>query len=356
MAEQAGERTEEATTRRRQDARRKGTVAKSMDLNGAVAIVLVAVVGPALVGALGTGMLQSMGFALREAPLGAAPAEIGRFALGVLAPVGPILLVLMGLLMVVGVAVNFAQVGFTLSGEAMMPTLAKLDPFQGVKRLLSARALVEGLKAALKTAIFAWIAYSAIVGSWPELIGLSWLEPLGAIATVGKVTYGIVLKIAGVWIALAALDYFFQRKQVDKQLRMTKQEVKQEFKESETSPELKSAMMQRRRKLGKMRLGDAVRQADVVITNPQHFAVAIAYEPGKEHAPKVVAKGQDYLAARIRELAKEAKVPLVPNPPLARALYRQCEVGDFVPRDLFQPVAEVLAYVYQTLRRVRAAR
>jgi flagellar biosynthesis protein FlhB len=255
----------------------------------------------------------------------------------------------------VGLCLNFAQVGFVMSGEAMQPSLAKLNPFTGLKRLFSARAGFEGGKAVFKTLVFGLVAWTSIASSWPELVALGWTTPMGAISGAGSLIHSIVLKISGLWLALALGDYFFQRKQTDKQLRMTKDEVKREMKETETSPELKAAQAQRRRQLSRSRLSEAVRQADVIITNPTHFAVAIQYDPQKQHAPQVVAKGQDHLAAKIREIAGESKVPLVPNPPLARALYRQCEVGDFIPRDLFQPVAEVLAYVYKTIKKVRAA-
>jgi flagellar biosynthetic protein FlhB len=163
----------------------------------------------------------------------------------------------------------------------------------------------------------------------------------------------IGLKVGFVWLGLAGLDYFLQRKQTDKQLRMTKEEVKQEMKEMEGSPELRAAIAQRRRKLSR-RMMQAVKTADAVITNPTHYAIAIKYETGKMHAPQVVAKGVDLIALRIREVAKESKVPIVPNPPLARQLYKKCELGDYVPRELFQAVAEVLAYVYKTLRGMSA--
>jgi flagellar biosynthetic protein FlhB len=154
---------------------------------------------------------------------------------------------------------------------------------------------------------------------------------------------------------LAGIDYYFQRKQVDKQLRMSKQEVKQEMKEMEQSAELRGAIARKRRALSRSRMMEAVKKADVIVTNPTHFSIAIKYESGKMYAPQVVAKGADLVALKIREIAKEHKVPIVPNPPLARQLYKKCEVGDFVPREMFQAVAEVLAYVYRTMNRRRVA-
>ena len=221
-----------------------------------------------------------------------------------------------------------------------------------VKRIFSITAGFEGGKAFGKSILFGALAFSAISGRWDELAGLPGMQPLAALALVGGVVRTMAMRVAMAWLAIAGLDFFFQRKQINKQLMMTKEELKQEMRESEGSPELKVAIAIRRRKL-KKRMMDAVRTADVVVTNPTHYAVAIEYKPGEHHAPIVVAKGADFLAAKIREVASEARVPIVPNPPLARALYRKCEIGDFVPRDYFQAVAEVLAYVYRTLKRVR---
>ena len=142
-------------------------------------------------------------------------------------------------------------------------------------------------------------------------------------------------------------------KRIDKQLMMSKQEVKQEMKQNEQSQEIRGAIARQRRRMSRQRMAQAMKKADVVVTNPTHYAVAIEYDAGKSTAPIIVAKGTDLMAAKIRELAAQNNVPIVPNPPLARALYRQCEIGDPVPRELFQPVAEVLAFVYKTLRRVR---
>jgi flagellar biosynthetic protein FlhB len=242
-----------------------------------------------------------------------------------------------------------------LSGEALNPSLSRVNPLSGMKRLFSRRAVFEGFKAAFKAGLFTLVAWSAIQSHWNELLSLSALPPAASISVVGALLKTLALRIAILWLFLAAIDYFFQRKQVNKELMMSKEDLRQEMKETETSPELKAAIAARRRKLSKSRMMQAVREADVVITNPTHYAVAVKYEPGKDHAPHVVAKGADLLAARIRELASEHRVPIVPNPPLARTLYRKCEIGDAIPRELFQPVAEVLAYVYRTIKKVRAS-
>lgn len=344
------ERTEEATPRKRQEARRKGTVAKSNDLNGALALLAAMLAVPYALEALGAGLTSGIRASMGALPTALGPAVLQQQAVGLAAPVVAGAAVVVGAAMLVGLAANFAQVGFTMSGETLSPRFEKLNPINGVKRLFSWTATVEGLKALAKFAIFGWIAYGAVSARWEDLAGLAWLGPGAAASIVGQILHTVGLRVALAWLTLAAVDYFFQRKMVDKQLRMTKDELKREMREQEGAPEIKAQMAQRRRKLAKGRLGDRVKLADVVVTNPEHFAVAIQYDRSTMPAPIIVAKGQDYLALRIRELAKAGRVPIVPNPPLARSLYRHCEVGDHVPRELFQAVAEVLAYVYQVVR------
>lgn len=353
MAETAQERTEQATPRRRTEARRKGTVAKSQELNNAVVLCALLFVLPMVLSNLGNAFLQAMSTGLAKIPSTADFSQIGRYTVAVLSPCLLALLPLIATIMCVGVAANFAQVGFVLSAEAISPKLDKLNPMNGFKRLFSFAATMEGGKAALKSFLFGYLAWTTVQGRWSELISLGGKPPAAMLLLMGELLRAIFIKVAMVWLALAAIDYFYQRKRVDKQLMMTKEELKQEMKESETSPELKMAQDRRRRKLMKGRMSDNVKKADVIVTNPTHYAVAIQYEHGKMNAPVVVAKGVDYLALKIREVATDSRVPIIPNPPLARALYKKCEIGDAVPRELFQAVAEILAYVYRTIKNVK---
>ncbi|MBL8064543.1 MAG: EscU/YscU/HrcU family type III secretion system export apparatus switch protein, partial [Chthonomonadaceae bacterium] len=251
------------------------------------------------------------------------------------------------------VASNFAQVGFVLSGEPLSPRLDKLNPLPGIKRMFSSKAAFDGVKSFAKMGLFGAIASAAMQERWDEIVRLSWAPPAQAAATVGTLVHSIIVRIAVIWLILAVIDYIFQRKQIDKQLMMTKDELRREMKEQEGSPEVKYAQSQRRRKLAKGGLASKIKQADVIVTNPTHFAVAIKYERNSLAAPMVLAKGVDYLALKMREVAKSEKIPIVENKPLARALYKHCEAGDFVPRHLFGPVAEVLAYVYQSTKKAR---
>lgn len=347
------EKTEEATPRRRTDARKKGTVAKSTELTNSVVLLGLLIAMPMIFSHLGTQMVLAVSRGYGAIPADAEFNSIRNYVMAVGAPVAIAFLPFVVVALALGLFVNFAQVGFVLSAEAMSPSFSKINPFAGLKRLFSARSNVEGLKAILKSSLFIYLGYTVVIGRWDEIINLSSLSPLGAVSVIGSILQTILLRVVIAWLALAAFDYWFQRKQVDKQIRMTKDEVRREFREAETSPELKMAMAQRRRRLGKRGMPQAVKEADVIVTNPTHYAIAIKYDREKMHAPQVVAKGADYLALRIRQVAADSRVPIVPNPPLARQLYKKCEVGDFVPRDMFQAVAEVLAYVYSTLQKVR---
>lgn len=355
MPESGQERTEQATPRRRQQARRKGTVAKSNDLTGSLVLMALIMVLPIAIGKIGEGLMAGMVVNFRHLPTELSQETLGQYCLNLAQPALAGLGMIVGTAMLLGIAINFGQVGFVISGEALTPSFAKLNPANGLKRMFSFSASFEGLKASAKCGIFIYLAWSVISSSWPQITMMSAMSPMDSLGATATLVKSIAFRIAMVWLALAALDYFVQRKQVDKQMKMTKEEIKQEMKEAETSPELRAAQAARRRRLGKGRMRDAVKTADVIVTNPTHFAVAIKYDPAKSHAPIVVAKGVDHLAARIREAAGEDRIPIVPNPPLARALYKQCEIGDYVPRELFQAVAEVLAFVYRTLKKVPVA-
>lgn len=350
----AGERTEDATPKRKQDARKKGQVAKSTDLTGAVTLFAAAFAIPIAMGIIGEGAIPGFVSQVGATPRDVTPHSMMTFLTGIGMPwlMGTVILML--ILGTVGVVTNLGQVGLLWSTEPITPKFEKVNPMSGLKRIFSKRGVMEGVKATAKLAMFGYIAYSVIATDWSQLVGLIWLHPSQAAIELGKMLHQMLLKIAFFWLVIAAADYFFQRKENDKQMKMTKQEVKQEMKESEGSPEMKSAQYQKRRQLLKGGMAKQLKEADVLITNPTHFAIAIKYTRNSMHAPVVLAKGQDHLALKMREIAAGLDLPIVENKPLARALYKQCEAGDFVPRDLFGPVAEVLAYVYKTVKERRA--
>jgi flagellar biosynthetic protein FlhB len=349
MAEHAQERTEQATPRRRQEARRKGTVAKSADLTSALVMFALAIFLPALGAGAVIGLMDAMRNGLRAGDAFSI-ADVGKHFATTAGPAVRGLLPVACLGLVVGLAANFMQVGFVLSAESMNPDIKRINPIEGAKRLFSRRSLFEFAKTLVKLTLVGYIAYSDVAGNWDETMHLSQMPAASGVAWIGSLVVGILLKVAVAWLVLGTLDYMFQRKQVDKQLMMTKDELKREMKEAETSPELRAEMQRRRRKLARQRMMQNVKQADAIITNPIEYAIALKYDAKKMAAPVVLAKGRHLLAERIRDEAKKHRVPIVPNPPLARSLYKEVEVGDAIPTTLFQAVAEVLAYVFRQRR------
>jgi len=349
----SSEKTEQPTPKKLEQSRKKGMVAKSVDLQGSLVLMAILGVFPAAMAGGGTGVLSNFRYALANPPQNLSIEQLGKYTWNFSQPLVIMFFIISITAMVVGVSVSFAQVGFKPSGEAMQPKMEKLNPLQGLKRLLSKRSLFEAFKSTAKGFLFGYIAYVGIKDQWPQIVMLVGYSPAEASGRISSIIMDIGFKIAGTWLVFGIADYFFQKKSMTKELMMTKDEVKQEMKEQEGSPEVKAARMMRARKLSRSRQMEAVKTADAIITNPTHYSIAIKYDRDKMYAPMVVAKGTDHIAFKIREIAKEHKVPLVPNPPLARALYKQCEIGDFVPRDLFGSVAEVLAFVYRTLKKIK---
>lgn len=353
MAGDGAEKTEKPTDKRMREARKRGQIPKSQDLVGAASILVLVMLLPKIIVEGGTALQSGLRASMRMASLNANDGEILRSAAAIGGPIALPFALLAGAALFTGVAANMAQVGLNLSAEGLVPKFERINPLAGFKRVVSKQGLFECGKSLFKSLIFAFLAYSAVRGRWPELLMLGALPVPQALGVIGSIIHALLLRLGAAWLVLAGGDYAFQRKQVMGQLMMTKDEVRQEMKDAEASPELKQHRAQMRRKMSKRRVAAAVASADVIVTNPTHFAIAIKYEADKSHAPVVVAKGVDHLALRIRELGAEHRIPIVPNPPLARALYKGCEIGDFVPRDLFGPVAEILAYVYRTIKRTR---
>ncbi len=351
MAESGMEKTEEATPRRREEARKKGSVAKSVDLTNALVMLSMLFILPTAIGMMGAGFMQLIKVSLYRFPTEANFEVVGLYLRNCLQLVLPGLFMIMGMATVVGVGANVAQVGVKFTPQVVAPSFSKINPATGLKRMFSVSSMFDGVKATLKTFIFLYLAYSAIAANWNSVGNMGNMSPVGGLQITGQIIRSIATKVIGCWAFIAAADYVFQKFQHNKSLKMTKDEVKREYKDAESSPEMKGARMRMARK-NKARLREAVQSATVIVTNPTHYSVAIYYEPGQP-APIVVAKGVDHLAFKIREFAKEFDVPIVPNPPLARALYKQVEVGDPVPRELFQSVAELLAYVFKTIRKLR---
>ena len=345
----AEERTEPASQKKRDDTRRKGSVAKSNDLNSAAVLVfglLVLYLGGSTVAVklaeisrstfANAGRVEltnaNLHFILREG--------IVSFAL----IIAPVLLAVMA----VGMIANVAQVGLLFTFEPLKPKFGKLNILKGVKRIFASQhAVVEVLKGMLKIIVITIIAYGAMHDVVSDSLSLADGDVSGIVEFMSVASVTVGLKVGLAFFIIAAADYAFQRFDFEKKLRMTKHEVKEEMKQSEGDPLIKGRIRTVQRQIAYRRMMQDVPKADVVVTNPTHFAVAIKYEMGKMTAPKVVAKGVDLIAQRIKTIAQENNVPIVEDRPLAQMLYKTVEIGEEIPEKLFQAVAQVLAYVYR---------
>lgn len=348
---EGGEKTEPATPRRRQEARRKGQVFKSVDLSSAVILL----VGFAVIYLTLPYMLGLMKDFLQRYFSNPVPDFTIAFACAVLLDAmvvtARMVTPLLGAMLVAGLLVNLLQVGLVFSGEGVTIKPERLNPVEGFKRIFSKRAMVELAKSLLKIGLVGWVVYAVIrkhLGLFPRFVDM---EPAAMLQALALVIFEMALKVGLVLLVIGILDYFYQWWEHERSLRMSKEEVKQEYKQVEGDPHIRNRRRQRQRELALRRMMQEVPKADVVITNPTHFAVALRYDGERMEAPQVVAKGQDLVALRIRELAQQHEVAVVENPALARTLYYAVQVGDPVPEKFYQAVAEVLAFVYRTRRK-----
>lgn len=349
MAEQPGqERTEDATPRRREDARRDGQVAKSAELNAAVLLLgsalLLQAMGPALgraVMALFAGGLAAVGSAAGDDGIALALArQTGWRVLALLAP-------LLAALAAVSVAVAALQARGVASLKPITPDLSRLDPVSNARRMFGVRSVAELLKAVIKLVAVGLVVWSTLRSAWPELLGLAQRSPAGLLDVVRRHAVRLMATAGASYLALALADYLFQRWQHERGLRMTKEEVRQEAKQTEGDPMVKARMRSLGRARARRRMLADVPEADVIVVNPTHIAVALRYDPDTAPAPVVLAMGQRKVAERIRALAFEHGIPVVQNKPLARALFATAKVGMLIPAELYAAVAEILAFVYR---------
>lgn len=348
----AEERTEQATPRRRQEARRRGQVARSVELSSTAVFLAVVLALNAVSDIALRGAMDSVRFALTNLQhTEFSPALALSFGWGCLSHAGKAFLPVIGVAMAVGIVVNLLQVGVMLTAEPLAPNWARINPWTGFVRLFSRRAFVEGTKTLLKVFLIGWLTFAAVRADAAMLLRTSEIDPLMVLMLVGQLLYKVAWRVGLAMLVLAILDYGFQRYEYEKSLRMTKEEVKQEMKQTEGDPQIRARIRARMQAMARRRMMQAVPKADVVVTNPTHYAVALQYDASKMAAPTVVAKGMNLIALRIREIAEQHRVPIVENPPLAQSLYRSVEVDQQIPPELYQAVAEVLAYVYRLRRR-----
>lgn len=342
------DKTEAATPRKRDDARSEGKVAKSQDLNSAVVLLT----GLIMLRAAGPYIMQGMSGLVRDTFSNLHSREVGVNTISSLAALygGKFVLIcfpILAAIAVVGIATNVLQVGFKVSSKAITPDWSRLDPIKGVTRVFSGKAAVEALKSVAKVTVVGYFVYAFLKNEFPVLIDLSGLPPAQFGAKIAYLSWQLLARGCAVIVVIGILDYIYQRVSFEKSLRMTKQEVKDEYKRMEGDPQVKGKIRQRQREMARMRMMQDVMRAHVVVTNPTHFAVALRYDSDEMAAPTVVAKGQRLIALKIREMAEANGIPIVENPPVARMLYKTVEVGRQIPEELYQVVAEILAYVFQ---------
>ena len=348
MAEHEGDKTQDPTPHRRQQAREQGQVAKSQDLGSALllmaALLLLLALGGRVVDFIGDcGRRQLGGEAWLSADASFVVNQWARVVLGL----GKVVLPIFGILMLAGIAANLMQIGFLFLPEKLLPDITRLDPLKGFGRIFSLASFVHLMFGIFKIALIGAVAYVCLWNQKDAILGLTGRSVPEIAAFVPETLLWIAIKIAFALVVLALLDYGFQWWKHEQDLRMTTQEIREEMKNLEGNPQVISRRKQVQRQLAMSRLSTAVPKADVVITNPTELAVAIQYDPEEMAAPVVVAKGAGEVAKRIRKLALENDVPVVEKKPLAQALYRDVDIGKPIPAEKYAAVAEVLAYVYQ---------
>lgn len=350
---EGGEKTEPATQKKLDDARKEGKVAKSKDLTQGIDLLVLFLLIKVFVGymserfmalfdsTLGR-MAEFMAINQKQVSMQAFSTVLNNVILELFLIIWPFL--------VFGFVITFIvtvyQVGWKVSAKPMEPKLSKFNPINGFKRIFSKDSLFELLKSIIKVGVIAYVAYTNIVDEADNLFVLYEIDLNQAIALVGNIIIEFGIEISVIFIVIGIADYFYQKWKFGEDMKMTKQEVKDEYKNTEGDPQIKGRIRQKMREASQRRMMQDVPKADVVITNPTHFAVAIKYDAEVSKAPIVVAKGEDYLAQKIKEVARENNVEIVENKPLARMLYHNVDIGAEIPPELYQAVAEVLAMVY----------
>ncbi|KQX69176.1 MULTISPECIES: flagellar biosynthesis protein FlhB [unclassified Paenibacillus] len=344
----AGEKTESATAKKRQDARKKGQVAKSMDLPAAF-ILLFSFLSFLMFGGYMKEKIvnifrnvyeNQLTMDITAANVQVLFVDLVQQGLIILAPI----FILVVLVAFIG---NYAQIGFMFIGDPLMMKFSKINPIEGFKRIFSLRTVMDFLKSTMKMLIIGYVVYTTLIGEKAKLLGLGHAPLESTFSFIASVTLKLGIKIGAILIVLAIFDFIYQKYEYEKSLKMSKQDIKDEYKKSEGDPLIKGKIRAKQRQMAMQRMMQEVPKADVIITNPTHFAVALKYDSNNMQAPTVIAKGADYVALKIKEVAKKNGIMTMENKPLARAIFAQVEIGDSIPAELFQAVAEVLAYVYK---------
>ena len=348
------DKTEEPTAKKRADAKKKGQVGRSTDMTAAFVLLMGFFVIKMLWESIYTKIATYTTYVFSHLNQPVDTESVIRIFIGIVELLAQTALPIMIGVMFIGLAINFYQVGLNFNTEAIEFKLDKLNPINGFGRIFSKRSLMELAKSLMKIAIIGFFLYDFLVDHLMEMPQFIYFDLTTSLAQIFDIIFKMAFEVIGVIMIVGFLDYAYQKWQTTQDLKMSKQEVKDEMKQSEGDPQIKGKIKQKQRQMAMSRMMQEVPKADVIVTNPTHFAVALKYDKGMV-APQIVAKGQDMVAQRIKDIARENRVPIVENKPLARALYAAADVGDIVPAELYQAVAEVLAYVYRLKNNRRRA-
>lgn len=351
-----GEKTEDATSKKLSDVRNEGNVAQSREIVTAATLLALFISMKLVIGFIGENLMRVFQEFYELIPRyvddGIETAEFSFLLIEVMFDLTLISLPFLLLGFIVAFLANSLQFKFKVTGKPLQPKFSKLNPLSGIKRMFSLNTLMELLKSVVKVAIIGYLAYGVFTEHAGDLYLIYDISLKQSILLMYDIIMELGIKICVLFCIIAAVDFMYQKWKFKEDNKMTKQEVKDEFKNQEGDPKVKGQQRQRMMQASQRRMMAAIPQADVVITNPTHFAVALSYKAGQGQAPIVVAKGADFLAGRIKEIARDSNVEIVENKPLARMLYYNVELGAEIPPELYQAVAEVLAYVYQLHNKV----
>jgi len=349
MAEESssgGEKTEAPSAKRREDFRKKGQIAQSKEVQTASLFTIILLFWIFYLPTFWNGLTEII-FALWQSSgtFEVTPSSVMTMAAYLLQKLGLLIAPLFLLVLIIGFFSSFFQFGWLLTAKPLIPDFSKLNPISGMSRFVSKKSFIEVIKSLLKVLLVGWIAYSTVLDNFAEALILVDTNVGTTISYLGRIATLILAKVCAVLILIAFLDFLFVKWEMEEKMKMTKQELKEEFKQSEGDPHIKAQIRSIQQQMARKRMMADVPKADVIVTNPTHISIAIRYDAKEMSAPVIIAKGTDLVAMKIREIAREHEIAIIENPPVARLLHK-LDIGENIPEDLFKVVAEILAHVY----------
>ena len=349
MAEESssgGEKTEDPSSKRRDDFRQKGQIAQSKEVQTAALFTFTLLFWFLYLPTFWKGLTEIV-FSVWQSSgaFEVTPSTIMNLAFFLLLKLGLLIAPLFLLVLIIGFFSSFFQFGWVLTAKPLIPDFSKLNPISGMSRFVSKKSFIEVIKSLLKVILIGWIAYSTVLDNFAEALILVDTNVGTTLSYLGRISIIILAKVCAVLILMAFLDFLYVKWEMEQKMKMTKQELKEEFKQSEGDPHIKAQIRSIQQEMARKRMMSDVPKADVIVTNPTHISIAIHYDSKQMSAPRIIAKGTDHVAMKIREIAREHDIPIIENPPVARLLHK-LDIGENIPEDLFKVVAEILAHVY----------